>query len=80
MALLSKKDIDDIVEIRQRIKKEMGVTLKLASPDLNAELARLCSETRDMITRSRIRSYLKRIDYAFDDPLERQLHDGRDLR
>jgi hypothetical protein len=58
---LSKHEIDLLMDIRRCIKKELGVVLRLSSPTLFSDLVELWHQSRDAITKSKIRKFFDRI-------------------
>ena len=73
MFTFSKQDIDAVVEIRRRLKKEINVSIMLSSPTLMDDLADCCYMSRDAITRSRIRSFLNEKQHNWSDPMVEDL-------
>lgn len=62
MEIINKKQIDLLMEIRKRVRKELDVRIKFTNVDLPSELIDIHSQSSDAITRSRIRQFLELLE------------------
>lgn len=71
MKQYTKKEIDQLVEIRRRLKSELGAAIQLADPDLLNVLIDYWPRSRDAITRSRIREFMDDVGGEWRERLDR---------
>ncbi len=62
MDIRSKKQIDLLMEIRQRVRSEMDIRIKFTNSELPRELIDIHLRSDDAITRSRIRQFLEMLE------------------
>lgn len=69
MPTFNSQEVDRLMEIRSRLKAEIGQKLMLSSDDIYHELEAFWHITPNAITKSKIRSFLSDKGVKWDDPL-----------
>lgn len=69
MPQFTRQELDSLMEIRSRLKQEVGQKLMLSGDDVYHELEAFWHITPNAITKSKIRSFLNSKNIAWEDPL-----------
>ncbi len=65
----TRAQLDQLLDIKRRLKEETGERLQLASPRLYKDMEAFWHLTPSPITKSRIRAFLRAAGVEWDDPL-----------
>ena len=65
----TREELDALMEIRSRLKQELGVKLMLSNAELYKELEAFWYLSPDAVTKSKIRGFLREKGVSWDDPL-----------